>query len=62
MSDDKANSGRTDRDRINLQQEYEVRDWSESLGVTTERLRQTVQIVGNNASTVREYLRSRRGA
>jgi hypothetical protein len=62
MTDDKANSGRTDRDRINLQQEYEVRDWSESLGVTTERLRQTVQIVGNNAATVREYLRSRRGA
>ena len=59
MSDDPKNTGSPDRDRINLEQDYEVQDWSKSLGVTEEELRDAVKAVGNTASNVREYLASR---
>ncbi|RYG90217.1 MAG: DUF3606 domain-containing protein [Alphaproteobacteria bacterium] len=56
MSDDKSKPGSPDRDRINMSEDYEVRDWSESLGVTPERLEEAVNAVGNSADKVREYL------
>ncbi|MGK6355801.1 DUF3606 domain-containing protein [Sphingomonas sp. DT-207] len=39
---------------INLGEDYEVRDWAESLGVSGERLREAVATVGNSANKVRE--------
>ncbi|RYE04438.1 MAG: DUF3606 domain-containing protein [Sphingomonadales bacterium] len=57
MSDDKRNTGSPDRDRINMNEDYEVRDWSESLGVTPERLQEAVDAVGSSADKVREYLK-----
>ena len=60
MSDDKANSGRPDRDRISLEQDYEVQNWSKSLGVTEQELRAAVQAIGNSDSKVREYLSTNR--
>jgi Protein of unknown function (DUF3606) len=30
MADDKSNIGRQDRDRINVNEAYELRDWSKS--------------------------------
>lgn len=59
MADDKHKVGSPDRDRINLHEDYEVRDWTESLGVTMERLHEAVQAVGNSAEKVREYLKGR---
>ena len=56
MSDDKTKSGGQDRERINVHQEYEVRDWSRSLGVSTAELRVAVANVGDRAEKVREYL------
>ncbi|MCP3730351.1 DUF3606 domain-containing protein [Sphingomonas sp. MG17] len=56
MADDKLNNGSPDRDRISLSEDYEVRDWTQSLGVSEERLREAVQAVGNSADKVREYL------
>ena len=61
MSEDTRNSGRPDRNRINLDHAHAVRDFSEALGVTEEQLRKAAQIVGNSASTLREYFRSRKG-
>ena len=58
MSDDKKNSGGQDRERINVNQDYELRDWSKSLGVTPEKLKEAVAAVGDRAEKVREYLRS----
>jgi hypothetical protein len=58
MSDDPKNPGRPDRDRINLEQDYEVRDWCKSLGVTEGELRGAVQAVGNTASKVRQFLQT----
>ena len=46
--------------RIDLGWEYERRDWAKSLGVSEQDLRNAVGIVGNNADTVREYLKQRR--
>ena len=57
MADDKNNVGTADRSRISLSEDYEVRDWTESLGVSEERLREAVGAVGNSADKVREYLK-----
>lgn len=55
MSDDK-NETAQDRHFINLNEPYEVRDWSNSLGVTEAQLREAVVAVGSSADRVREYL------
>ena len=57
MADNKSNTGSPDRDRINMSEDYEVRDWSESLGVSRERLQEAVDAVGTSADKVREYLK-----
>ena len=59
MADDKSNSGAADRARINVNEDYELRDWSQRLGVTPEKLREAVKAVGTSAEAVREHLRSK---
>ncbi len=59
MSDDKKNSGGQDRERINVNQHYELRDWAKSLNTTPERLKEAVQAVGDRADKVREYLKNK---
>lgn len=56
MADDKTRTGSPDRDRINMNEDYEVRDWAESLGVSRERLQEAVDSVGNSADAVRAWL------
>ena len=56
MSDDRNNPGRPDRDRINLNEDYEVRYWTEALGVSEQELRDAVQAVGSTADAVRRHL------
>lgn len=56
MADNKSNTGSPDRDRINMSEDYEVRDWSEALGVSPERLQEAVGAVGSSADKVRAYL------
>lgn len=58
MSDDTSNAHGQDPARINVHQDYELRDWSKSLGVTPEKLKEAVQAVGDRAEKVREYLSS----
>lgn len=55
MSDDPTLRG-LDRDLISLEQEHEVRYWTQALGVSTEELRAAVAAVGNSAAKVREHL------
>lgn len=57
MSDDKNNRGPQDRSRISLLEDYEVRYWTDALGVSEERLREIVRRVGNSADAVREALK-----
>ena len=56
MSDDKTNRGSQDRSRINIHEEYELRDWSKRLGVTPEELKKAVGQVGTSADAVRKHL------
>ena len=56
MSDDKSKSGGQDRERINVHQDYELRDWAKSMNTTPERIKEAVQAVGDRADKVREYL------
>ncbi|MGN8001402.1 DUF3606 domain-containing protein [Sphingomonas sp. 22176] len=56
MADDKTQLGGQDRQRISLSEEYEVRDWMESFGVSKEKLVEAVNAVGDRADDVREYL------
>jgi len=56
MSDDKSKTGGQDRKRINVNEEYELRDWSKTLGVTPEELKKAVQKVGPMVEDVRKEL------
>lgn len=58
MSDDKTMRGPQDRSRINLNEDYEVRYWTQSLGVDETRLRELVKQHGNSAEKIREALRN----
>ena len=59
MTDDTSKTG-LDRKLISLKEDYEVRDWAQSLGCTPEQLRDAVKAVGNSADKVREHLSARR--
>jgi len=60
MSDDKTKSGGQDRKRINLSEDYEVRDWSKKFGCTPDELKAAVKAVGNEASAVEAYLKGKK--
>jgi hypothetical protein len=55
MSDNPKKTG-PDRKLISLDEEHEVRSWTESLGCTPEQLRAAVKAVGHRADDVRAYL------
>jgi predicted nucleotidyltransferase len=57
MSDNTQKTGGQDRKRINVNQDYELQDWSKKFGVTKERLKEAVQAVGDNAEKVQKYLK-----
>lgn len=57
MSDDKTQTGKADRDRINLSEDYEVRDWSKKFDVSEDQLRKAVAKVGSMAADVEKELK-----
>ena len=59
MADDKSNRGQPDRDRIDVNDEDEMRTWSRSLNMTPEEIREAVRVVGNSAAKVREHFHGR---
>lgn len=59
MSDSNQNRGEPDRSRINVNQDHELRYWTQALDVSEDDLRSAVRAVGTDADAVREYLRSR---
>ena len=56
MADDLKNRGAPDRDRISLNEDYEVQYWTKTLGVSREELERTVRSVGNSVDAVRRAL------
>jgi hypothetical protein len=61
MADDTTKRDYRDRDRINVQEDYELRYWTKELGVTPEKLKQTVEKVGKMVIDVRQALGKKPG-
>lgn len=59
MADDLKNTGARDDARINIEQDHEVRYWSEKFGVSRDELKSAVAKVGPVAERVREHLQHR---
>jgi hypothetical protein len=59
MADDKSKSGGQDRDRINVHQDYELKNWAKTMNTTPERVKEAVKAVGDRADEVREYIESK---
>lgn len=57
MSDDLNKRGQQDRIRINVNEEHEVRYWTQELGVTREELERAVKAVGVMVEDVRKHLK-----
>jgi hypothetical protein len=55
--DNKSKTGRPDRDRINVNEPYELQDWSKRFGVTPEELKRAVKEAGTSAKDVERHLR-----
>ena len=58
MADDKTKVGRGDRDRINVNEPYELRYWSKKFGVRPVRLKLAVARVGKTAAKIAKYLKN----
>lgn len=56
MTDDKNKTGGPDRDRINVNEDYELQYWTKALGVSADELRAAVKAVGPTAAAVRQHL------
>jgi hypothetical protein len=59
MADDKSKVGGQDRKRINLSEDYELRDWSKKFGVSAEELKRAVAKVGDRAEDVERELKNK---
>jgi len=60
MSDDKMKRGPQDGQRINMNEDYEVRYWTKKLGVSEEELQRAVDAVGPMADAVQKRLSAAR--
>ena len=58
MADEKSKPGGQDRTRINVDEDYELRDWSKKFGVTGDQLKATVKAVGTSATAVEKHLKA----
>lgn len=56
MADDLTKTGKADDSRINIHQDHEVQYWSCTLGVTPERLKEVVPLVGPMVRDVKQHL------
>lgn len=54
--DDRKKTAQPDRTKINVNEDYELRYWSEHFGVSTTELRLAVQTAGPSVEAVRRVL------
>ena len=59
MADDLKQTGKPDDARINVDQDHEVNDWSEKLGVSRDELRKAVKTGGPMRNEARGQGRTR---
>jgi len=60
MADNPNIRGAEDRQRINVEQDYELRRWSQKFGVSEDEVRRAVREVGPLADDVEKHLRGRK--
>jgi hypothetical protein len=58
MADDKTLRGPQDASRIALDEDYEMRYWTDKFGVSTDELHSAVAAVGNSADAVERHLKN----
>lgn len=56
MADDKSKRGGSDRSKINIHEDYEVRYWKTKFGVNEQQLKDAVHKVGSSAEKVAKAL------
>ena len=56
MADSTTSRGGSDRLRINMHQGWEVDYWTRKLGVSREELAKAIEITGDRAHDVADYL------
>lgn len=59
MADDKTKVGGQDRQRINVNEDYELQDWSKKFGVSKDELKRAVAKVGDRADDVERELKGK---
>jgi hypothetical protein len=59
MADDVSKTGKADDTRINIEQDHEVKYWSEKFGVSRDQLKSAVAKVGAMVKNVRDHLQHR---
>jgi len=59
MPDNKTQTRPQDAKRINVNEDYELRDWSAKFGVTPEQLKEAVKKVGTSAQAVERHLKGK---
>jgi hypothetical protein len=57
MSDNTQKRGGQDRERINVNEEYELRDWARKFDTTPQQIKEAVQAVGDRAEKVEMHLK-----
>jgi predicted DNA-binding protein YlxM (UPF0122 family) len=55
--DDKTKRGGQDRSRIDVSQDYELRDWADKFGVSKDQVKEAVKAVGDRAADVEKHLK-----
>ena len=59
MLEQRATRCRTPAVRININQDFEVRDWADRLRVSPEEVREAIRAVGDRAPALQAWLRRR---
>lgn len=62
MSDNTQSRGGRDRERINVHQDYELRDWAKKFDVSQQQIKEAVQAVGDRAADVEAHLKGVRSS
>ncbi len=56
MADDKTKVGKPDRDRVNVNEPYELNDWAKKFGVSPDKIKEVEKKVGPMVSDIKKAL------
>jgi hypothetical protein len=60
IMDNKSKRGPQDSSRINVNEDYELRYWTDKFGVSDSELKKAVSKVGVSAAAVEDYFKSKK--